>query len=255
MIEIEGVIKSFSGKIVLNNICLTVNKGQSFCILGPNGAGKSTLINLLLGIFKPDKGVIRINGLQYGRLSIDNKIKQIIGGFGDESKLIDEFTGYDYLQFVSYLYNIERSIQRSRIENVTNFFFDDISSLNRKITTYSTGMRKKLEICASILHLPLILILDEPFSGLDILSAEKLTQFIKTYISVNSNRLVFFSSHDLYYVNKAATHIGVLNKGEIIFSNSIENFKNNTDSVGQSLLDTLQIKADSFTDSLSWIQE
>jgi len=66
---------------------------------------------------------------------------------------------------------------------------------------------------------------------------------------------VFFSSHDLYYVNKAATHIGVLNKGEIIFSNSIENFKNNTDSVGQSLLDTLQIKADSFTDSLSWIQE
>jgi len=176
MIEIEGVIKSFSGKIVLNNICLTVNKGQSFCILGPNGAGKSTLINLLLGIFKPDKGVIRINGLQYGRLSIDNKIKQIIGGFGDESKLIDEFTGYDYLQFVSYLYNIERSIQRSRIENVTNFFFDDISSLNRKITTYSTGMRKKLEICASILHLPLILILDEPFSGLDILSAEKLTQ-------------------------------------------------------------------------------
>lgn len=255
MIEIEGVIKSFSGKIVLNNICLTVNKGQSFCILGPNGAGKSTLINLLLGIFKPDKGVIRINGLQYGRLSIDNKIKQIIGGFGDESKLIDEFTGYDYLQFVSYLYNIERSIQRSRIENVTNFFFDDISSLNRKITTYSTGMRKKLEICASILHLPPILILDEPFSGLDILSAEKLTQFIKTYISVNSNRLVFFSSHDLYYVNKAATHIGVLNKGEIIFSNSIENFKNNTDSVGQSLLDTLQIKADSFTDSLSWIQE
>jgi len=255
MIEIEGVIKSFSRKIVLNNICLTVNKGQSFCILGPNGAGKSTLINLLLGIFKPDKGVIRINGLQYGRLSIDNKIKQMIGGFGDESKLIDEFTGYDYLQFVSYLYNIERSIQRSRIENVTNFFFDDISSLNRKIITYSTGMRKKLEICASILHLPAILILDEPFSGLDILSAEKLTQFIKTYISVNSNRLVFFSSHDLYYVNKAATHIGVLNKGEIIFSNSIENFKNNTDSVGQSLLDTLQIKADSFTDSLSWIQE
>ncbi len=228
-IEINALTKAFGKKQVLQHLDITIEKGQCYCLLGKNGVGKSTLLNCILDLVKPDSGTIELFGKDYHQNALE--VKRNLGALSEDNPLIEEFTGLEYLNFIAKLYKLSPSETEERITSLTNYFFTDKESLNKNIAGYSTGMKKKVGIAAAILHKPNILILDEPFTGLDPIAAQLLVNLIRSYST--PNRVVLISSHDLNYVEKIATHIGVLNDGKLMYNGSVQEFTMN----GENLID------------------
>lgn len=222
IIKIKNLTKKYKTKIVLDNINLTLLQGKTYGLLGKNGAGKSTLLNILTGFVQKDTGSIILD-----EVDMDNKkqvldLKKNIGFLSEKNSLIEEFSGKEYLDFVGKLYKIPINELNYRINGLSKYFFDDINDMNMVISKYSTGMKKKLEFCASVLHKPCFLILDEPFSGLDFIAARKLVNFLKKY--QNDNRIILIAGQNLDYIDKIVTDIILLEKGKIIFEGSFEKF-------------------------------
>ncbi|GAA4425850.1 ABC transporter ATP-binding protein [Pontibacter saemangeumensis] len=228
-IEISGLSKAFGKKHVLKDLDVTIDTGQCYCLLGKNGVGKSTFLNCILDLIQPDAGTISLFDKTYMLDPI--AVKQNLGALCEDNPLIEEFTGLEYLNFVSRLYRLAPEEAAQRIASLTNYFFTDRESLHKNIAGYSTGMKKKVGIAAAILHKPQALILDEPFTGLDPIAAQLLVNLIRSYR--NANRVILISSHDLNYVEKVATHIGVLNDGQLMYNGSVQEFTMN----GANLID------------------
>jgi len=218
-LRIENISKKFEKeKAVLNDINIDILPNSCFCLLGKNGAGKSTLFNILANLLNPDSGNILWKGKE-----INKCLKEFKGSTGfmlDHKVLINEFTGMQFLKFVASIYGLKDDTE-SKILKITDYFFENQDDLNKKIESYSSGMKQKLSFCSVILHKPDILILDEPFASLDAISSNRLIKFIKQYMK---NRIVIISSHDLSYVEKIATHIGVLDEGELKFNGDKNEF-------------------------------
>ena len=228
-IAITGLTKAYGKKQVLSDLNLTIEQGQCYCLLGKNGVGKSTFLNCILDLVQPDSGTITLFGRDYHQQAFE--VKQDLGALCEDNPLIEEFTGLEYLNFVAKLYKLSSTEAAERITSLTNYFFTDKESLNKNIAGYSTGMKKKVGIAAAILHKPSVLILDEPFTGLDPIAAQLLVNLIRNYST--PNRVVLISSHDLNYVEKIATHIGVLNDGHLMYNGSVQEFTMN----GENLID------------------
>ncbi|WP_347160151.1 ABC transporter ATP-binding protein [Pontibacter chitinilyticus] len=228
-VAITGLSKAFGKKQILQHLDLTIEKGQCYCLLGKNGVGKSTFLHCILDLVKPDAGSIRLFDKDYADHSLE--VKQNLGALCEDNPLIEEFTGLEYLNFVAKLYRLDPAETEERISSLTNYFFSDRESLHKNIAGYSTGMKKKIGIAAAILHKPRVLLLDEPFTGLDPIAAQLLVQLIRSYR--NPNRIILISSHDLNYVERVATHIGVLNDGQLMYNGTIEEFTMN----GKNLID------------------
>lgn len=228
-IEIKGLSKAFGKNQVFKGLDLTIESGQCYCLLGKNGVGKSTFLNCILDLIKSDAGTIRLFGKDYDKNSLE--VKQNLGALCEDNPLIEEFTGLEYLNFIAKLYRLPIVEAEERIKSLTNYFFTNTESLHKNIAGYSTGMKKKVGIAAAILHKPQVLILDEPFTGLDPIAAQLLVRLIKSYST--ANRAVLISSHDLNYVERVATHIGVLNDGQLMYHGSLQEFTMN----GENLID------------------
>ena len=251
IIAVENLHKSFGLKRALQGVTININSGQVYGLLGKNGAGKTTLLNCIVDILKPDVGTVSLFDTNYEIHSL--LIKTQLGVLLDSNPLIEEFSGSAYLEFVARLLKLTRNEYLSRSSSVVSHFFDDPESIKKPIASFSTGMKKKLGLCAAMLHKPTLLILDEPFSGLDPITAKKLLEFIQLYREYK--RTVLLSSHDLGYVDKAATHIGVLDDGKLLFDGTIDEFKANGDKLlDKALLDLLK-PSNSDASALSWIVE
>jgi ABC-2 type transport system ATP-binding protein len=237
MIEISNLTKTFDKSIILDNINLKIEKGNVYALLGKNGVGKTTLINIIIDLILPDKGNILINGKEHNKL--DKKDKKNLGIVGEDLALLEELNGREFLNFIGKIYELPKNMIDKRIKDLFNYFFEDEKDLKKNISRYSTGMKKKIAFCAAVLHTPDILILDEPFSGLDPLVANQMIEFLKAY--QQKDRAMLVSSHDLSYVEKIATHIGVLNDSKLLFNSSIEDFTNlGTNSIDSALLQILK---------------
>ena len=248
-ISINSISKKYNKTEILKNFSLDIASSKIFALLGKNGAGKSTIINILAGLIPPTSGEISINQEKY---TPDNlKIKRKMGFMLQNSALVEEFTGYEYLKFVSLLHELDKTNINTQIKDLFMFFFDDQKDLNKRISAYSAGMKKKLELCACVLHKPDIIILDEPFANLDPFSANKMTDFLKFYAE---KRVVFLASHDLLYVEKFATNIGVLHEGNLVFNGSINDFTENGEKVLEtSLFEFLKPEKADFS-KIEWIK-
>ncbi|MCJ8164670.1 ABC transporter ATP-binding protein [Pontibacter sp. E15-1] len=222
-IAISGLSKAFGRKHVLKDLSVTVEPGQCYCLLGKNGVGKSTLLNCILDLIPPDAGSISLFDKNYTHNAL--AVKQNLGALCEDNPLIEEFTGLEYLNFVAKLYRLSPQESEQRIASLTNYFFSDQDALHKNIAGYSTGMKKKVGIAAAILHKPQVLVLDEPFTGLDPIAAQLLVHLIRSYR--NASRVILISSHDLNYVEKVATHIGVLNDGQLMYNGSVQEFTMN----------------------------
>jgi len=244
-VEIKNISKKYKMKMVLDKISLTIAPGTIYGVLGKNGVGKTTLINILTGFVLPEEGSIKFGGKNFS-----NEIKKSIGLVSESNCLIEELTGIEYLNFIANLYKIESDEVLERIEFLTSYFFDDKNELQKYISSYSTGMKKKLKICTALLNKPRILILDEPFSGLDTISATKFIAFLKNYH--NRERVVIISSHNLHYLEKIVTNLGVIDEGKLLFDGSISEFTNGKSiSVDDSLYNTLNINKPTVSE-LEW---
>lgn len=222
-VTLNTVSKSYGNNLILDNINLSIERNSIYCLLGKNGAGKSTLLNMLANIIEPTKGEIIIDELNYRNNEL--AIKKQLGIQSEFEQIIGELNAVDYLYWIGLLYNMDKSVILKQTENLLKYFFDSDDYLLQPSRNYSSGMCKKLAICAAVLHKPDMLILDEPFANLDPVASDKLCTFINAYRS--EKRVIIVSSHDLLYVDKIATHIGVLSNHALVFNGSIDEFKNN----------------------------
>lgn len=234
MIQITDLKKKYAKNTIIESFNLKIDYGQTYCLLGKNGVGKTTLINMMLDLIELDSGNIKLLGKDHNKLDISDKKR--IGAVVENLALIDEISGFEFLHLVGKIYKMPLDTSKKRIADLFNYFFENESDLKMNISKYSTGMKKKLAFCAAVIHAPDILILDEPFSGLDPLVASQLVMFIKKY--QRADRIIFISSHDLTYVEKVATHIGVLDNRSLIFNSSLQDFTQN----GEKALDSALLK-------------
>lgn len=220
MIRVTGLSKSYESKPVLEQVDLNIAAGSCYGLLGNNGAGKSTLINILLDLVPASRGTVEIKQLRYpaGTLAI----RACMGVLPEKDPIHPELTAYEQLQMSAMLYGIPTGEQDERIRSLFGYFFDDATDLDKRCGSFSTGMRKKVGLIAALLHKPDILILDEPFSGLDPGSAIILIDFLKSYLTPRRSALI--SSHNLNYVEQLATHIIVLHERQFLYNGTKEEF-------------------------------
>ncbi|MBI9035057.1 MAG: ABC transporter ATP-binding protein [Bacteroidales bacterium] len=246
-IEVKNIHKTYGRHKVLEDINLLIQDNQIHCLLGKNGVGKTTLINLILELIDFEEGTI-IYDKNEGKLN--NNLKKRMGVLGENNPLIEELSAYQYLKLCAKLYKVKVSEVEKRISDLSSYFFKE-GELNKKLSSFSTGMKKKIGLCAAVIHTPDLLILDEPFSGLDPVAAQITVEFIKAYGS--KNRSVFLSSHDLNYVEKIASHITVLDETMVVFSGTFDHFTSEgKTNIDNALLDLLK-PDNTKLEKISWI--
>ena len=204
----KNLNKNFKDFRVLNNISLELKKGEITGLLGVNGAGKSTLIRILAGYYDDWDGQISMNGLDYKKNL--KEIKKITGYLPENNPLYKEMYVEEYLKFIISLYRIKVENYNEIIEKTG---LSDV--LKKKISTLSKGFKQRIGIACSIIHNPLLLLLDEPISGLDPLQLNEIRSLIK---DLSKNKIILFSSHILQEIDLVCDKIIIINKGEIILN-------------------------------------
>ncbi|MCD6103854.1 MAG: ABC transporter ATP-binding protein [Thermotogaceae bacterium] len=232
MIELVNVTKVYAGSVkAVDDVSLTIEPGQIFGFLGPNGAGKTTTIKMMVGLLRPTKGSIKVNG--YDVIKDSTKAKASIGYVADEPLVMEKLTGAEYLKFVADVFRVSEELRRKRIPRLLDHFkLKD--AVNDLVASYSHGMRQKLSLIAALLHNPSVWILDEPIVGLDPESAYILKQMMRTH--ADSGNIVFFSTHVMEIAEKICDRIGIISKGRLRFVGTVSELR---EARGQGTLEEL----------------
>ncbi|MGB3588213.1 MAG: ABC transporter ATP-binding protein [Tunicatimonas sp.] len=222
---------------MLNRISLNLATGECWCIVGVNGAGKTTLLRCILNAYPLDEGVITVNNLDSVQDSV--AVKSIIGVVADINPLINEFTVYQYLQFIGRLHRLNSAARESRIQSLTSYFFTDPTVLSQRIQILSTGNRQRVGLCGALLHQPKVLLLDEPFAGLDLETVHTLISFLKDYLLQGGT--ILMTSHNPERMQRLATHVAILNAGRMTFTETMENLtQNHAQEIDEILLEQMK---------------
>lgn len=209
--------RSFGEFEAVHQLNLTVPQGSFFGFLGPNGAGKSTTIKMLTGLLRPSSGEIRLLGQDIAKTP--EAVKRQIGVVPEKLHLFERLTGPEYLEFVGAMYGMEEELILARRQELLELMeLQDRRDL--LIADYSHGMRKKLALAAALIHNPRLLFLDEPFEGIDAVSAKILRQLLQDLTSQQVT--IFLTSHILEIVEKLCDHLAIIHKGRLISSGPLE---------------------------------
>ena len=220
-IKVKELSKSYSDIQALKGLSIEIPAGTLFGILGPNGAGKSTLIKILATLIEPDSGEICINNIDLIKNS--RQIRELIGYVAQDVALDKILTGRELLDFQSDLYHINKNKKIERIETLINQL-EMNDWIDRKCGTYSGGMKRRIDLAAGLLHLPKVLILDEPTVGLDIESRNIIWQLLKDLR--NDGMTVLLSSHYLDEIDKLADRLIIIDHGRVIAQGTPAQLKN-----------------------------
>ncbi len=224
MLEIRNVSKTYKKSSVkaIDSISLVMDDGDIYGFVGPNGAGKSTTIKCVTGILKFEEGDILLDGVSIK----DNPLalKQKMAYVPDNPDIYENLSGIDYINFICDVYGVEKN----RSEDIKRYstLFGIEERLGDAIKNYSHGMKQKVVLIAAILHKPKLLVLDEPFVGLDPKAAFDLKEIMKELCA--NGTMIFFSSHVLEVVEKLCNKIAIIKDGKIISSGTIEEVKGDT---------------------------
>ena len=217
IIKITNLTHLYNGKKALDNLSLTISKGEIFGFLGHNGAGKTTAVNILTTLLTPTSGSATICGFDTVKESM--AVKKCIGYLPENVKFYDNLTASENLEYFAKLSGIKNP--KEKIAEVLKFIeFEGIE--NRKLGEFSKGMRQRIGIAQAIIHEPGVLFLDEPTSGLDPMGIKKLREVILK-LKHEKRMTIFMNTHLLSEVAKVCTTIGVLNHGKLIYKDSLEN--------------------------------
>ncbi len=214
-----GLTKRFEGHIAVNEVDLKVKAGEVYGLIGPNGAGKTTLIRMLAAAEEPTKGEIYLNGDRLLRDDSNPIQKKRLGYLPDDFPLYDDLTVWDYLEYFARLYNLKPSFRRRRLYEVL-----ELVQLENKrksiISTLSRGMKQRLSLARTIIHEPILLLLDEPVSGLDPLARQQFRQIIK--VLQEAGMTILISSHVLSDLAELCTSVGIMELGFLVESASLD---------------------------------
>ena len=220
MVEIKGLCKSYDNKRVVDNLDLTINDGEIYGFIGHNGAGKTTTIKCLIGILSFEKGEILIDGLSIKDKPIECKRK--IAYIPDNPDLYNYMSGVDYLNFIGDVFNVANEERVKRIDKYAGIF-ELTDSLANPISSYSHGMRQKLAIIAAWLHEPNLIVMDEPFVGLDPKASHDLKMMMREFCDNGGS--IFFSTHVLEVAEKLCDKVAIIKQGQLIKSGTMEEVK------------------------------
>ncbi len=212
MLEIKNVSKSYDKKkLAINDISLTLEPGDLYGFVGPNGAGKTTLIKSIAGIISFDSGSITFDGHTIAQDPIE--FKKLMAYIPDHPDLYETLSGRQFIDFISDAFAVSLARRNELIDKYATQF-EMIDALNKPISTYSHGMKQKVALIAALVHEPKLILLDEPFVGLDPKAAFALKQTFKEI--TDSGTIILFSSHVLEVVEKLCNKIAIIKQGEII---------------------------------------
>ncbi len=226
MLRIVNFSKSYGNnkKKAVDNLNLEIKKGEIFGFIGHNGAGKTTTIKAIVGINDFDEGDILIDGLSIKTNDIECKKK--IAYIPDNPDIYSSLTGISYLNFIADIYEVEAK-EKEELINKYATMFEILPNLGDLISTYSHGMKQKLVIISALIHKPQLLVLDEPFVGLDPKSSFALKQVMREMCKEGTS--IFFSSHVLEVVEKLCDKVGIIGKGKLIKYGSVKDIKGDKD--------------------------
>jgi ABC-2 type transport system ATP-binding protein len=210
-----GLTKRFEKYVAVNEIDLRVKHGEVYGLIGPNGAGKTTLIRMLAAAEEPTKGEIYFNGDRLLRDDTNSHLKRRLGYLPDDFPLYDDLTVWDYLDYFARLYRLKQPYRRRRLQEVL-----ELVQLENKrqslISTLSRGMKQRLSLARTIIHEPILLLLDEPVSGLDPLARQQFRQIIK--VLQEAGMTILISSHVLSDLAELCTSVGIMELGFLVES-------------------------------------
>lgn len=215
-LTINNVTKSFSEKSVLKGVSFSAESGKAVGILGRNGAGKTTLIRIIMDVFGADSGTITLDGKQIREQNIKIGYLPEERGLYPKQKIIEQLIYFAALQGIdkkTAISNADALFKRLEIEEYKN----------RRLDTLSKGNQQKVQLIATLITNPDIIILDEPFSGLDPVNASLLKDLVKDLIA--NGKLVLFSSHQMNYIEEFCNEILILNGGKIVLEGTIKDIK------------------------------
>src|SRR5215469_3693838 len=220
MLELRNLSKHFSGIPAVDNVSCSARPGEVTGYLGPNGSGKSTTMKMITGLIAMTDGQISFRG----HLIQDDLIayKRILGYVPEEPYLYNHLSAVEYLTMIAQLRNLPQRESSTRIEGLLRLLglYDD---RHASISGYSKGMRQKVLIAAALVHNPELVLLDEPFSGLDVASALILRSLIQEL--ARRGKVVLFSSHELDMVERVCSRVVILHHGKVVADDSIQNLR------------------------------
>ena len=220
MIEIKNVTKKYGDIPAIKNITFDVNDGEIFAFIGHNGAGKTTLIKSIVGIHKFDEGDILINGKSIK----DDPIacKKEMAFVPDNPELYEQMKAIDFIDFICDMYEVPQDIREKNIKKYAKMFEIE-EKLNDTIDSFSHGMKQKIALISALAHNPKVLIMDEPFVGLDPKAVFDVKEIMNEMIK--EGKIIFFSTHILDVAEKLCSRVGIIKKGELVKVGSMEEIK------------------------------
>ena len=220
MIEIKNVTKKYGNKIALKDVSFDVNDGEIFAFIGHNGAGKTTLIKSIVGIHDFDDGDILIDGISIKENPVE--CKKLMAFVPDNPETYEHMKAIDYINFICDMYDVDTETREKNIVKYAKMFEIE-NNLNDVIESFSHGMKQKIALIAALAHNPKILIMDEPFVGLDPKAVFDVKEVMNEMIK--DGKIIFFSTHILDVAEKLCSRVAIIKKGELVKVGSMKEIK------------------------------
>ncbi len=235
MLKINKLTKKYGEKTAVDGLSLHIKPGEIFGFIGHNGAGKTTTLKSVMGLISFDNGEIYIDGISINKEPVEAKI--ITAYIPDNPDLYDFMTGIQYLNFVADIYGVDTD-KRAELINKYSEEFSIKENLSQAISEYSHGMKQKLAIISALIHSPKLIIMDEPFVGLDPLASFKLKEIMREVC--DNGGAIFFSTHVLEVAEKLCDKVAIIKDGKLIKSGTVDEVKG--DSSLESVFLELEVK-------------
>lgn len=216
MLQIQQLTKRYGEKTAVDALTLTIRPGEIFGFIGPNGAGKTTTLKCCCGILQPDSGEVRVDGISVREDPLAAKRK--LAYLPDNPDLYQYMTGIQYLDFIADIFGVSDAARAERVR-MYGERFGLTGALAQPIGDYSHGMKQKLAIIAALLHAPKLILMDEPFVGLDPLAAHQLKQTMRAFCDTGG--AIFFSTHVLEVAEKLCDQVAIIKNGKLIRAGSM----------------------------------
>lgn len=221
MIETKGLTKNYGNLAALVDLDLRINDGDIYGFIGPNGAGKTTTMRILATLLEPTRGRAFIEGLDVTKNG--KKVRSVIGYMPDFMGVYDDLKVFEYLEFFAAAFGIERKKRKSIVEGVLELT-DLQSKRNVSVDSLSRGMQQRLGLARVLIHDPKVLILDEPASGLDPRARIEIRELLRELKRMG--KTIMISSHILSELEEICDHVGIIERGRLVFSGTMEEIRN-----------------------------
>ncbi|MBO3745142.1 ABC transporter ATP-binding protein [Streptosporangiaceae bacterium NEAU-GS5] len=246
-VRTHGLFKRYGPQVAVAGIDLIVPKGSFAGLVGPNGAGKTTTLSMITTLLRPDGGVVEIDGHNVWADPIG--VKGRIGVLPEGLRLFERLSGRELLLYNGQLRGIPLSEVSSRADELLRVM-DLVEAQDKLVVDYSTGMRKKIGLAAALLHNPAVLFLDEPFEGVDPVSANTLTEVLRRY--TESGSTVVFSSHVMDLVERLCDWVSVMSRGYIVAQGPLDSVRQGR-TLNEAFLELVGARGDAPEGGLSWL--